>query len=166
MLKRYATLMLGIGLVGLGVLFFAKPDWAYLLTRFAYFWPLFLILAGIVRVTGHLIDRHPRSPVGGLMLIAMGGIVLAVNLRGGQSFIYILAHYWFWLLLALIVGSVMRQYTHRPEDGPRPRAFGFGTIFLSILIIGGGLAAHFLAADSSSPWRLESAIERTWHSGP
>src|SRR5437867_9551850 len=111
MLKRYATLMLGVVLVGLGALFFAMPERTYVLQVLVRFWPLFLILAGVVRVAGHLIDRHPRSPGGGLMLTAVGGILLAANLRGEHSLVYIFGRYWFWLLLALIAGQVIRQYT-------------------------------------------------------
>jgi DUF4097 and DUF4098 domain-containing protein YvlB len=156
MLKRYATLMFGVALLGLGALFFALPERTYVLQILVRFWPLFLILAGVVRVAGHLIDRHPRSPVGGLMLTSLGGILLAANLRGDRTFIHIFGRYWFWLLLALIAGRVIRQYTHRPQDGPRPRTFGFGTILLIVLITGGGLAANFISNNIQllSRWNL------------
>jgi DUF4097 and DUF4098 domain-containing protein YvlB len=147
MLKRYATLIFGVALVGLGVLFFVVPERSYVIRVLVGFWPLFLILAGLVRVAGHLLDRRPRSPVGGLMLAAMGGILLAANLRGERSFLYIFGRYWFWLLVALIFGRVIRQYTYRTEDGPRPRIFGFGTMLLMLLIVGGGLAANRLSAN-------------------
>src|SRR6185436_16122423 len=160
MLKRYATLMLGVVLVGLGALFFAMPDRAYVLQVLVRFWPLFLILAGVVRVAGHLIDRHPRSPVGGLMLTSLGGILLAANLNGDRTFIHIFGRYWFWLLLALIAGQVIRQYTYRHADGPRPRIFGIGTILLMILIVGGGLAANFASNNPQLLSRLNLRLGR------
>jgi DUF4097 and DUF4098 domain-containing protein YvlB/uncharacterized membrane protein HdeD (DUF308 family) len=154
MLKRYSTLLVGVALVGVGVLFFAVPERGYVLQILVRFWPLFLILAGLVRVTGHLLDRHPRSPVGGLILTALGGILLAANLRGDRTFLHLLGRYWFWLLLALILGRVIRQYTHREEGGPRPRLFGVGTILLMLVIVGGGLAANYLAASPQLLSRL------------
>lgn len=160
MLKRHATLMLGVVLVGLGVLFFAMPERAYVLQVLVRFWPLFLILAGVVRVAGHLIDRRPRSPVGGLMLTSFGGILLAANLNGDRTFIHIFGRYWFWLLLALIAGQVIRQYTYRPTDGPRPRTFGIGTVLLMILIVGGGLAANFLSNNTQLLSRLNLRLGR------
>lgn len=145
MLKRLATLLLGIGLIGLGVLFFVSPERAFAVQILMRFWPVFLILAGIVRVAGYLIDRHPRSPVGGMMIAAIGGVLLSANLLGHHSFIQILGKYWFWILLAFIAGRLLRQYTHRIEDGVKTNAFAPGAVVLMILIVGGGLAADFLA---------------------
>jgi DUF4097 and DUF4098 domain-containing protein YvlB len=145
MLKRLATLFLGIGLIGLGALFFISPERAFAVQILMRFWPVFLILAGIVRVAGYLIDRHPRSPVGGMMIAAIGGILLSANLLGHHSFIQILGKYWFWILLAFIAGRLLKQYTHRIEDGVRANAFAPGAVVVMILIVGGGLAADFLA---------------------
>ncbi len=145
MLKRIATLLLGIGLIGLGALFFIAPERAFIAQLLTKLWPVFLVLAGLVRVAGYLIDRHPRSPVGGMMITAIGGVLLAANLRGEQSVIQLIGNYWFWFLLAYILGRVLRQYTHRDEDGQRPRSFSPGAIVLMLLIVGGGLAANYLA---------------------
>ncbi|MFN8002079.1 MAG: DUF4097 family beta strand repeat-containing protein [Acidobacteriota bacterium] len=156
MLKRLATLLLGIGLVGLGVLVFLAPEQAYIVRVLTRGWPVFLILAGVVRVAGYLIDRTPRSPVGGCLLTAMGGILLAANLRGELSFFSLLGKYWFWLLLAYIAGRVLRQYTHRPADGLRTQAFSPGAIALMVLLFGSGLAANYVTKNSQSlnGWNL------------
>ena len=106
-------------------------------------WPLFLILAGLVRVSGYLLDRHPRSPTDGIVMISISGIILSANLRGEDSLVQILAHYWFWLLLALIANRIFRQYTHQLTDGPRPKPFPLTTIVLMVLITGAGLAANY-----------------------
>ncbi len=145
MLKRLATLLLGIALIGLGVLLFISPGGSVVLQWLTKLWPIFLILAGLVRVFGYLIDRHPRSPVGGMMITAIGGILLAANLRGDRSLLMLFGQYWFFLLLALIVGRVLWQYTHRIEDGKRPRAFSPGAIFLMALLVVGGLGSNYLA---------------------
>ena len=145
MFKRLATLLLGIGLIGLGVLLFTAPGGSAAMQWLAKLWPVFLILAGAVRVFGYLIDRHPRSPVGGMMITAIGGILLAANLRGERSLLAMFGQYWFFLLLAFIVGRVLWQYTHRIEDGKRPRAFSPGAVFVMVLLVGGGLASNYLA---------------------
>jgi Putative adhesin len=145
MLKRIATLLFGIGLIGLGILLFIAPERVTVVQIFIRYWPLFLLLAGLVRVAGYLIDRHPTSPVGGMMITAIGAVLLASNLRDEHSLLRIVGNYWFWLLLALVIGRVMRQYLHRIEDGPRPYAFSPVTILLMLLIVGGGLTANYLA---------------------
>ncbi|MCI0336298.1 MAG: DUF4097 domain-containing protein [Acidobacteria bacterium] len=160
MFKRIATLLLGIGLIGLGVLFFVAPERVFIVQLLTRFWPLFLVLAGMVRVAGYLIDRHPRSPVGGMILTAIGGILLAVNLRGDHSIIRIFGDYWFWLLLALVIGRVLRQYTHRLEDGSCPRAFSPGAIVLMLLIASSGLAANYLAKKHQNLAGLNLGISR------
>ncbi len=152
MLKRLAILLLGIGLIGLGVLLFVAPGGHVSLQWLAKLWPIFLILAGLVQVAGHLIDRHPRSPVGGMMIAAVGGILLAANLRGDHSLLLLFGQYWFWLLLAFIIGRVLRQYTnhtHQAATGARPRAFSAGAIVVMILLVGGGLASNFLVKHSA-----------------
>jgi DUF4097 and DUF4098 domain-containing protein YvlB/uncharacterized membrane protein HdeD (DUF308 family) len=145
MLKRIVTILLGIGLISLGLLFFIEQERLFVVQILTRYWPLFLIIAGLVRVSGYFIDRHPRSPLGGMMIMAVGGILLSANLRGEHSVIRIFGLYWFWLLMALIIGRIVRQYTHRPEDGPRPAAFSPAAILLMIFIAGSGLAANYLA---------------------
>jgi DUF4097 and DUF4098 domain-containing protein YvlB len=159
MFKRIVTLLLGIGLIGLGMLFFIGQERHFAVEILTQYWPVFLIIAGLVRVTGYLIDRHPRSPLGGMIIMAVGGILLSANLRGEHSIIRIFGHYWFWVLLALIIGRILHQYTHRHEDGPRPAAFSAPAIILMMLIAGSGLAANYLAkkAQNVSPMNLGAA---------
>lgn len=145
MLKRLATLLLGVGLIGLGVLLFAAPGGTSITYWLAKLWPVFLILGGLVRLAGFLIDRHPHSPVVGMMITAIGGILLAANFRGDRSLLVLFGNYWFWLLLALVIGRILRQSLHRIEDGPRPRSFSPGASFLMILLMGGGLTSNYLA---------------------
>jgi DUF4097 and DUF4098 domain-containing protein YvlB len=155
MLKRLATLLLGIGLIGLGMLFFLAPERTFVVQLLMRFWPVFLILAGVVRVAGYMIDRHPRSPVGGMMLTAAGGILLSANLLAHTSLLLILGNYWFWVLLAFIAGRVLKQYTHRNEDGARSNAFSPGAIVVMVLIICCGLLANFAAKKDQAIFNLK-----------
>jgi DUF4097 and DUF4098 domain-containing protein YvlB len=145
MFKRIVTLLLGIGLISLGLLFFIPQERFFVIQLLTLYWPIFLIIAGLVRISGYFIDRHPRSPLGGMIIMAMGGILLSANLRGEHSIIQIFGLYWFWLLMALIIGRILHQYTHRLEDGPRPVAFSATAILLMMLIAGSGLASNYLA---------------------
>jgi DUF4097 and DUF4098 domain-containing protein YvlB len=153
--KRFATLLLGIGLIVIGALFFIAPEQAFAVRWLMLLWPVALILAGLVRVAGYLIDRHPRSPAGGMMLTAIGGILLSANLLGqNYHLILILGKYWFWILLAFIAGRLLKQYTHRIEDGIRPNTFSPGAIMIMILIVGAGLAASFVAKNGQGGLNL------------
>ena len=154
MLKRIATLLLGVALVSLGMLFFVAPERGQLLQVLMLWWPIFLVLAGLVRIAGHLLDRQPRSPTGGMLLAAIGGILLTANLRGEVGILQIAARYWFWLLLAFVAGRVIRQYTHRLADGPRPRAFHPAAIVVMLAIAGGGLGAHWLSNHNEALSRM------------
>lgn len=143
MSRRIATLLLGVGLIIIGALFFIAPEQAFALRWLMRLWPVGLILAGMVRVAGYLIDRRPCSPVGGTMFIATGGILLSANLLGHHSLTLVLSRYWFWFLLAYVLGRLLRQYTYRIEDGFRPKAFSVGAIMFMVLIVGAGLAASY-----------------------
>src|SRR5690242_15604258 len=160
MLKRLAILLLGVGLIGLGVLLFVAPGGHISLQWLAKLWPIFLILAGLVQVAGHLIDRHPRTPVTGMMIAAVGGILLAANLRGDRSLLLLFGHYWFWLLLAFIMGRVLRQYTYQGATGARPRAFSAGAIVVMIFLVGGGLASNYLANNKAYLSGVELKLSR------
>jgi DUF4097 and DUF4098 domain-containing protein YvlB len=154
MSKRIATLLLGIGLIVIGALFFVAPEQALAVRWLMWLWPVALVLAGLVRVAGYLIDRHPRSPAGGMMLMAAGGILLSANLLGHKSLILILGKYWFWILLAFIAGRLLKQYTHRIEDGLCPNTFSPGAIVVMVLIAGAGLAASFAAKNGQGKLNL------------
>jgi hypothetical protein len=150
MSKRIATLLVGIALIVIGALFFVAPEQTFAVRWLIRLWPVALILAGLVRVSGYLIDRHPRSPVGGMMITAIGGILVSANLLGHNSFLLILGKYWFWILLSYVAGRLLRQYTHRIEDGLRPNTFSPGAIVVMVLIVGAGLAASFAAKNNGA----------------
>lgn len=160
MFKRLATFLFGVALIGLGVFFFMAPEHTYLVQLLKRFWPLFLVMAGLVRLAGYLIDRHPRSPIGSLLLIVLGGTLLAVNLQGETSFIAIIGHYWFWFLLAFVLGQVLRHYTATDAFGKPVRALGPAAIFGMLLIAGTGLSANFLSKNDQLLARVNQRISQ------
>jgi hypothetical protein len=144
MLKRVAIMVLGVGLIGLGTLFFFSPQDSRASQFLMFLWPVFLVFAGIVRLVGYFIDRHPRSPMEGLLLAAAGGICLSANFLRHHSLLLLIQKYWFWLLLAYLTGRLMKQYLYLRSDGPiRPRAFTPGSLLIMLLIVGGGLSASY-----------------------
>lgn len=139
-------------MIAAGALLLLPASRTYALERLDKYWPLFLALAGAVRIAGFLFDREPRSPVGGVMLATLGGILLAINLSQelvsapGLVWLILVSRYWFWLLLAFVAGRVLRQYAGQMEGatGSRPpRAFSFGAVCVMLLIVAAGLAANY-----------------------
>ena len=128
MTKRVLTLLSGVGLIALGGLIFAAPSRAYALELLSRFWPLFLALAGAARIASFLLDGEPRSPVGGMMLVAVGSSWLAFNLSPnfsdaaftGELLLAFMGRYWFWLLLAFIAGRVLQEYKSQADITARP----------------------------------------------
>lgn len=144
MLKRVAILLLGVGLIGLGALFFLSSQDSRISQLLMLFWPVFLVFAGIIRLAGYFIDRQPRSPMGGLILIAVGGIGLSANLLNHHNLLLLIQKYWFWILLTYLTGRLMRQYLYLRSDGPfRPRAFTAGSLTIMLLIVAGGITAGY-----------------------
>ncbi|MBI1762469.1 MAG: DUF4097 family beta strand repeat protein [Acidobacteria bacterium] len=158
MLKRVATFLLGVALIGLGVFFFRASEQAYAVQMLKTFWPLFLVLAGLVRLAGYAIDRHPRSPVGSLLLTTLGGSLLAINLRGETSLTAIIGRYWFWFLLAFVMGRVLRQYTATAPLSKQARALSPGAIFVMLLIAGTGLSANYVSRNNQLLARVNERI--------
>ncbi len=154
MLKRIATFLLGIALVSLGVLFFIAPERTVVVQLLLRYWPVFLILAGLVRVGGHLLDRQPRSPMGGMLLTAIGGILLTANLRGESGVLEVIGRYWFWLLLAFVAARVIKQYRYQSTGSAAPRAFSPLAIVVMLLIAGAGLGSYWLNKNGQKLSRL------------
>src|SRR5262245_65680475 len=99
-------------------------------------------------------DLHPQSQSGGMMITSIGEVLLSANLLGHNSLILILGKYWFWILLAFVAGRLLKQYTHRIEDGLRPNTFSPGAVVAMILIVGVGLAASFAAKNGQGEFNL------------
>src|SRR5262249_49074013 len=110
MFKRLGTLLLGIGLIVIGALFFFAPTQAMAVQWLMQLWPVTLILAGLVRVAGYLIDRHPRSPAGGMMIAATGGDLLFAQLPRPQFFVFVFGQKLVLVFLAFLPGPRFDPY--------------------------------------------------------
>jgi DUF4097 and DUF4098 domain-containing protein YvlB len=145
-IRRSTGLLIpGIAAIVLGiVLLVAHPTVG--LAQFALrFWPLFLILAGLVRLAGFALERKPRSGFGGGVLLAAGCILLLGSLRSELTLIEIYARYWLILVAVVAAIHLVRFYSHRPRYGPPPSMFSPVGMVLTALIVGSGIAAHWIA---------------------
>ena len=158
--KRVGILLLGLTLIALGASFLIFGDRTHAFELFLRLWPIFLVLAGLVRLSGFLLDRDPKSPLGGVLLLAVGGILLTAAFRGDSGFGLILAKYWFFLLLAFVAGRLIAEYARANEYGDKRRTFGPGTISIALLICGVGLGAHFVSKDPNLQARFSAPFEK------
>jgi hypothetical protein len=140
---------MGVLLVTLGlgfVLFTSFHSVARWVTRL---WPIFLILAGLVQLIRFAVERRPRSPFWGGLLVAVGGVLLAGRLHPGLNVLRLYGMYWPLLLLVFATSQVIRHYTHRPDYGAAPRLFSPFRVIVLLLIVGSGVAAARLSASGA-----------------
>jgi DUF4097 and DUF4098 domain-containing protein YvlB len=142
-------LLLGLLLIAIG-LSLALPgsreaaiDWLMKL------WPVFLICAGVIRVMGFAVERKPRSPLGGTLLIAAGVLFLAGRLHADLNVLQVYGRYWPALLVLYGSVELIRFYTHRHTDRSPARALTVGRALVIITIILTGVVANRLATNPS-----------------
>lgn len=142
------TLLLGLLLVATGVVFFAAPasgfaGWVMRL------WPVFLICAGVARIMGYAVERKPRSPVGGMLLVFVGVLFLASRFHPDLHPIEVYGRYWMLLLVVFAAVELLRYYSHRQTYGPAPRLFTIGRLVIVVLIVSSGVVASRIARNPS-----------------
>src|SRR6185369_17238900 len=143
------TLLLGLLLVGIGLAIFLSPPSSGLTVWLMRLWPLFMICAGVVRVMGYAVERKPRSPVGGLILIIIGVLFFVSRFHSDLNALEIYGRYWV-LLLAIYAGvELIRYYSHRHTEGPSPRVLTIGRVVIVALIVSTGALANRLAKNPS-----------------
>ena len=123
-------------------------------------WPVFLVLAGAVRVAGFLLDREPRSPVGGMLVIATWGNPSRGRVPGEHGLLHIFGKYWFFLLLAFIGGRVIAEYGRITDYAIKRRHVCGGTLAIALLISAAGLGAHFVSRNPTLSTRLQAPLEK------
>jgi DUF4097 and DUF4098 domain-containing protein YvlB len=156
--KRIGKLLIGLLLVGAGVAFFFVPAgsgftghlWTVFLTSMMWLWPLFLVCMGIVRVMGFAVERKPRSPLGGTLLISIGVLFLASRFHADLNGLRIYGRYWLVLLAIFAAVELLRYYSHRHAEGPPPRMFTAGRLIVIGLIVGTGVLANRVAGSNPS----------------
>jgi DUF4097 and DUF4098 domain-containing protein YvlB len=144
----------GVFLIAAGLVFLipshsAPAQWLLRL------WPGFLVLAGIVSVMGFAVERKPRSPIGGTVLMVVGVLLLISRFQAGMNPIQLYGRYWPVLLVIFAGVEMVRHYSHRPYEAPRKPAFRFSRLFIVGLIMATGLIANHIATTRPS---LLSAI--------
>jgi hypothetical protein len=144
-----AVLSLGLLLIAGGLLFLALQTSDGLALLLMRLWPVFLIFAGAARVACFAIDRRPRSPVDGMILIALGGFFLAIRLSPTLNPLQVYGRYWILLLALFAVVELVRYYSHRPAYGAQPRMFNPWRVTVAALIIITGIAASRAGNDPS-----------------
>jgi DUF4097 and DUF4098 domain-containing protein YvlB/uncharacterized membrane protein HdeD (DUF308 family) len=105
-------------------------------------WPLFLICAGVVRVMGFAVERKPRSPLVGMLLIIVGVLFLVARFQPGLNALQVYGRYWVLLLVVFASVELVRYYTHRHDDGPPPRVLTPMRILVVLLIVATGVFAN------------------------
>ena len=144
--KRPVALLIGVILIVGGLIVAVGPLSGSLGRLAALLLPLFLILAGTIRIASFAIYRKPRSPIGGVVLVALGAIWIAGRYHSDVGILSIYGRYWPILLLLFGVVELIRYYSHPQSSEPAPRLFTAGRMTIILLIIGSGVVANRVAA--------------------
>jgi hypothetical protein len=156
--KKIAKLLIGLLLVAAGTAFILAPlgegltgrAWTLFLSSMMWLWPLFLVCMGVVRVMGFAVERKPRSPLGGTLLISIGILFIASRFHSDLNALRIYGRYWL-VLLAIFAGvELLRYYSHRHSDGPPPRMFTPGRLIVIGLIVSTGVLSNRVAGSNPS----------------
>ena len=143
------TLLLGLLLVAVGVTIFFAPPGSGLAPWLMRLWPVFMICAGVVRVMGYAVERKPRSPMGGMLLIIIGVLFFVSRFHSDLNALEIYGRYWLLLLAVYAAVELIRYYSHRHTEGPPPRVLTPGRVIIVALICGTGVLANRLANNPS-----------------
>ena len=147
--NRRGTLLLGLLLVGAGLVLVLAPAGSGIAGWLMQLWPVFLICAGVVRVMGFAVERKPRSPMVGMLLIIVGVLFLAARFQPGLNSLQVYGRYWVLLLLVFASVELVRYYSHRHTEGPPPRVFTPMRVLAVLLIVVSGVFANRVANNSS-----------------
>jgi DUF4097 and DUF4098 domain-containing protein YvlB/uncharacterized membrane protein HdeD (DUF308 family) len=139
--NRRGTLILGLLLLGAGLVLVLAPSGSGIAGWLMQLWPVFLICAGVVRVMGFAVERKPRSPLVGMLLIIVGVLFLAARFQPGLNALQVYGRYWVLLLLVFASVELTRYYSHRHTEGPPPRVFTpMRVLVVLMIVLTGGLA--------------------------
>lgn len=125
-----------------GLIFFAATSGIFAAKWLMGLWPLFALIAGVAAVMGFAVERRPRSPMSGMLLIFIGVLFLAGRVQPDLNALQIYGRYWIVLLAIFAVIELVRIYSHRQSDGKPPKLFSFGKVLLLSFIVGTGVFAN------------------------
>gem|GEM_PF-813617 len=140
--NRRGTLLLGLLLLAAGLVLVLAPAGSGVAGWLMRLWPLFLICAGVVRVMGFAVERKPRSPLVGMLLIIIGVLFLVARFQPGLNALQVYGRYWVLLLAVFASVELVRYYTHRNNYGPPPRVFTPMRALIILLIVATGVFAN------------------------
>lgn len=140
----------GIVLVLAGLVFIAATSGMAAAQWLLGLWPLFSIIAGVASVMGFAVERKPKSPVGGMLLIFVGVLFSAARFHSNLNALQIYGRYWILLLFVFAGVEIIRHYSHRHNDGKPPRLFSFGKVFMVMFIVTSGVLANRVAPNLGS----------------
>lgn len=139
--NRRGTLLLGVLLLAVGLVLVLAPAGSGIAGWLMQLWPVFLICAGVVRVMGFAVERKPRSPLVGMLLIIIGVLFLVARFQPGLNALQVYGRYWVLLLVVYAGVELVRYYSHRHTDGPPPRVFTAMRVLVVLLIVSTGVLA-------------------------
>ena len=143
--NRRGTLLLGLLLLAAGLVLVLAPSGSGIAGWLMQLWPVFLICAGVVRVMGFAVERKPRSPLVGMLLIIVGVLFLAARFQPGLNALQVYGRYWVLLLLVFAGVELTRYYSHRHTEGPPPRVFTPLRVLVVLMIVLTGVLANRVA---------------------
>jgi hypothetical protein len=147
--NRRGLLLLGLLLIAVGLSLALPSSRAAAVDWLMKLWPVFLICAGVIRVMGFAVERKPRSPIGGTLLIAVGVLFLAGRLHADLNVLQVYGRYWPALLVLYGSVELVRYYTHRHTDRSPAKVLTLGRALVIISIILTGVVANRLATNPS-----------------
>jgi DUF4097 and DUF4098 domain-containing protein YvlB/uncharacterized membrane protein HdeD (DUF308 family) len=146
---RRGTLLLGLLLLAAGLVLVLAPAGSGIAGWLIALWPVFLICAGVVRVMGFAVERKPRSPLVGTLLIIVGVLFLAARVQPGLNALQVYGRFWVLLLVVYASVELIRFYSHRHTEGPPPRVFTPMRVVVLLLIVFTGVLANHAASNPS-----------------
>ncbi len=147
--NRRGTLLLGVLLLSAGLVLVLAPTGSGIAGWLMQLWPVFLICAGVVRVMGFAVERKPRSPLVGMLLIVVGVLFLAARFQPRLNALQVYGRYWVLLLVVFASVELVRYYSHRHTEGPPPRVFTPMRVVVVLLIVVSGVFASRVANNPS-----------------
>lgn len=152
------TLALGLVLISAGLLFLLAQSSEAMAAWLVELWPVFLILAGLTRIACFAIERRPRYPADGMLLIGIGLFILLGRLHPQLNALQIYGRYWIFLLMLFAGVEVLRFYSHRAAYGAQPRMISLWLIAVVLLIVATGASANRIGNNRSFMERLRLPI--------
>src|SRR5215813_3965158 len=147
--KKTDLLFLGIVLILAGLVFFAALSGVGAAKWLLGLWPVLMLIMGVAGVMGFAIERKPRSPVSGMLLIFIGVLFGAARLHSDLNAIQIYGRYWILLLGVFAAVELVRHYSHRQTEGAPPRLLTFGKALLVFFLVTTGVLAGRVTTNGS-----------------